>query len=136
MTNCGTVRDPRSSRHLNFAGHDGNHFIDLRVADDAHRVFAVLHRLDAFPEHAAQLNHAFVGDAEMLAAAIEDRSLAFLRAAVLIAAGGPAGLLVPAILAENAIAQTFGRLIFGYFRGHFTIDDWRKVMGEMHRVGV
>jgi hypothetical protein len=40
----------------------------------------------------------------MFAAAVENRSLAFLSATVLIAAGDPAGVFVPSVSTRRAVA--------------------------------
>ena len=92
---------------LNFPRHDGDHLIFFRIAHHADRVFALLYGFDVFLKHFSQQDHAFIRHAEVLAAAVEDRPLAFLGAAVLVTAGDSAGLFVPTVFSQNAVAQAF-----------------------------
>ena len=57
---------------------------------------------------------------------VQDRSLTLLGATVLIAARDPAGLLIPAIFAWNAIAETFVLSIFRYLRRYLAVDPWER----------
>src|SRR5215467_15273573 len=68
----------------------------------------------------------------MFPRAIEDLPLALLGTAVLIAAGDPAGLLIPSILSRDAVAESLILLILGNFCRRFSIHDRRKIKGEMH----
>src|SRR6185437_4450742 len=72
----------------------------------------------------------------MLAAAVEDRSLTLLGAAVLIAARNPAGLVVPAVFARRAVAQSLRGLVLGHSCRYFSVDDWREIKSEMHGIRV
>ena len=53
---------------------------------------------------------------------VQDRSLTLLRAAVLVTAGDPTRLLIPAIFAWNAVAETFLLSILRYLRCYLAID--------------
>src|SRR6266496_3751681 len=75
------------SAHLKFTRHEAENIIFRRITDGSHRVLTVLHGLDALLKHATEQDHAFIRYAEVFAAAVENRSLAFLSATVLIAAG-------------------------------------------------
>src|ERR1041384_6251103 len=72
----------------------------------------------------------------MLGGTVEDRPLALLRAAVLIAARDPAGLLVPAVFPRHAVEQALLALIRRHARRRLTIDERPEVKREVHRVGV
>src|SRR6266508_4435733 len=124
------------SAHLKFAWDGLQHIIFRGIADGSYRVVAILHRLYALPEHATEQDHAFIRYAEMFAAAVENRSLTFLSAAILIAASDPAGLVVPPVFSRNAVAQSLLRLVLRHLRRHFAVDDRREVKRKVHRVGV
>src|SRR5262245_28644433 len=113
------------SRDLNLARHDGDHAILVRIAHDADGILVALDGVDRFLKHAPKQDHALVRNTEMLAAAVEDRALTFLGAAVLIAARYPTGVFVPAVFSQYTIAQPFGGLIFRHFGRHLTVDHRR-----------
>src|SRR5262249_37639475 len=68
----------------------------------------------------------------MFRCAVQDRSLTLLCAAVLIPARNPTRLLVPAIFARNAIAETFVLSIFGDLRRYVAVDPGSEVEREVH----
>ena len=77
--------------------HQPNQLVLGRISNHAERIASLLHRFHAFLIEPAQQNNAFVGCHQMLRSPVEDRSLALLCRAVLIFAGKPADLVVPAI---------------------------------------
>jgi hypothetical protein len=86
-------------------------FVLRWITDDSHRILAALHRLDRLLEHLPEQDNSFVRYAEMLLSTVENRALTLLRAAILIAASNPTGLLIPAILAVHAVEQSFIGLV-------------------------
>src|ERR1700758_1339856 len=68
----------------------------------------------------------------MLRRPVKDRSLTFLSAAVLITAGDPTRLVIPAILSRDAIPASFLLSVRRHLRRHLSIDNRREVNGEMH----
>src|SRR5262245_66495390 len=68
----------------------------------------------------------------MFRCAVQDRSLTLLGAAVLVATRDPTRLLVPAIFARNAIAETFVLPIFRDLRRYLAVDPGSEVEREVH----
>src|SRR6266496_6476914 len=83
----------------------------LRVSYDAQRIASLFYRLNGFFVQAAQKDDASICIAQVLCGAVEDRSLAFLRSAVLVLATKPTDRIVPAIHAESRFLNSFGRSI-------------------------
>src|SRR6266508_3250317 len=92
------------SAHLKFAGREAQNVIFRGIANGSDRVSTILHRLDALLEHAPEQDHDFIRYAEMFAAAVKNRSLAFLSATILVAARDPACFIVPSVFARRAVA--------------------------------
>src|SRR6266481_9548114 len=72
----------------------------------------------------------------MLRRPVKDRSLTFLSTAVLIAAGDPTCLVIPAIFSWDAIPESFLLPVLRHLRRHLSIDNRREVKGEMHGCSV
>src|SRR5581483_3912736 len=123
------------SFELIFAGHQTK-VVFLRIANNADGVLTAPHRVDRLLQHAAQQNDALVGDAEMLGRPIEDRPLALLRAAVLVAARDPAGLLVPAVFSRHAVEQSLLALVGRHAARRLAVDKRPEVEREVHRAGI
>src|SRR6266545_4423717 len=72
------------SGHPKFTGHGAQNIISLRITNGSRRILAILHGLSALLESAAEQDHALTRYALMFAAELASRSLASLRAAILI----------------------------------------------------
>src|SRR6266498_5747128 len=106
------------------------------VSYDAQRIASLFYRLDGFLVQAAQKDDASICVAQVLRSAVEDRSLAFLRGAVLVLATKPADRVVPAIDAESSFLNSFGRSIGHNRPHHLAIDDSATLNGVMNCAGV
>src|SRR5438445_1366364 len=119
-----------------FTRNEPNDLILRGVSNDAQRIKTFLNRFDGFFIQAAQKNNSPVGVSQMFAGAVVDRTLAFLRDAILIAAGEPVNRLIPFVDAKLRLYQPLLGFIFHDFRDRFAIDDGAEFHREVHRVSV
>src|SRR5437667_4079902 len=105
-----------------FTRNEPNDLILRGVSNDAQRIKTFLNRFDGFFIQAAQKNDSPVGVSQMFAGAVVDRTLAFLRDAILIAAGEPVNRLIPFVDAKLRLYQPLLGFIFHDFRDRFAID--------------